>query len=162
MLKGALRNTNWLKNTRHCQQICSEQDLTKSKLFLWDRDRVDTWRAALISKHLLTLYLDCKINPAQSIFSTPTNNHALPFRWEWYTANQSPPSVPWMCVCVCVHQKSHHHSSLHLLCLRPDSVSYRSSSTMQIWRKERMEWQKAWGNRSVGVNVNSSAQNKYS
>lgn len=104
MLKGALRNTNWLKNTRHCQQICSEQDLTKSKLLLWDRDRVDTWRAALISKHLLTLYLDCKINPAQSIFSTPTNNHALPFRWEWYTANQSPPSVPWMCVCVCIRR----------------------------------------------------------
>lgn len=98
MLKGALRNTNWLKNTRHCQQICSEQDLTKSKLFLWDRDRVDTWRAALISKHLLTLYLDCKINPAQSIFSTPTNNHALPFRWE----PTNLPRVCHECVCVCV------------------------------------------------------------
>lgn len=56
-------------NTRHCQQICSKQDFTRSKWLLWDHRHVGTRSRALISKHLLVLHLDHKTQQARSFFS---------------------------------------------------------------------------------------------
>lgn len=113
--------------TRPCQQICSKQDFTRGKLFLWDQEHVGTWRAALISKHLLTLYSDHSIRPVESFSYPPTNNPGLPFHQEWHHSQPVSPECACLRVCPCVF-----FGKTHLLCLRPCSVSEKQRHNTEV------------------------------